>query len=724
MTCQNESAPIIEPDIDMSDFVLQDGFEIALVASEPLIEAPIAMSFDNEGRLWVLEMPDYMPNIDGAFEDEPRGRIVILEDQNGNGRMDKAKVFLEGLSQPRALAHVYGGLLYAEAPNLWFVDIINDEPANPVLVDSTYAVGGNVEHQPNGLLMNIDNWIYNAKSNFRYRRVDGVWQKEPTTFRGQWGITKNNQGHLFYNDNSNPLYGDYLMPGQITRNPYQHTKAGESQLICKDRRLFPLQATAVNRGYLDGMLDKDDKLLNFTSACGPVIYRGGAWDDVYNAAFVCAPEANLIKRIKLSYDSNGTIGTYAYDSTEFLATMDEGFRPVNLNNAPDGDLYITDFHRGIIQHKVYMTAYLKKQIEDKQLDTIVGAGRIYRVYKKDKQKDFLNLNKFDTKALCYALSSPNGWIRDRAQQLLIAQRDQRAIPILKTIAINPEEYLPALHAFWALEGLKALDFETAKKAINAHKKRVLNVDYQVFSRFEETHSTELFEFYEYELSNTNRLAIASLAMSISECESTNQSFPLLKRIAEGNPDDALISEAIISGLAEKEADFLDFIDSVKNDLLKEKLQQTIDNRKNDKLYYIYKMTKIGEDDKTVGRQLFNIHCASCHGIGGEGNALLAPSLLEADLVEMDAQVVASIILHGLQGPITQANQSKTYNAAMPGLKDNPTLNDADIAAITAYVKNAFSLSPQGIPIEKVAQLRASQPASAMWTEAELKALYE
>ncbi|MFK7773972.1 MAG: dehydrogenase, partial [Saprospiraceae bacterium] len=258
ISCQSESLQnISEPEIDLSEFILQDNFHIELIASEPLIEAPVAMTFDNQGRIWVMEMPDYMPNIHGSDEDVARGRIVILEDKNGNGRMDHAKVFLEKLHQPRAMALVYGGLLYAEAPNLYFVEIENDQPKNRVLVDSLYAIGGNVEHQPNGLMMNLDNWIYNAKSNFRYRRVEGVWKKEPTHFRGQWGITRDDYGRLFYNDNSNPLYGDYVMPNQITRNKFLHPKEGVGKNICVDRSLYPLQSTAVNRGYMDGMLDKN-----------------------------------------------------------------------------------------------------------------------------------------------------------------------------------------------------------------------------------------------------------------------------------------------------------------------------------------------------------------------------------------------------------------------------------------------------------------------------------
>lgn len=151
-----------------------------------MLEAPGALAFDERGRIWVSEMSSYMSDIEGKEEDKPIGKIKNLEDLDGDGIIYHTKIFLDSLVLPRALAHVYGCLLYAEPPFLYFVDIESDTPKNRIIVDSVYAAEGNPEHQPNGLLMNIDNWIYNAKSNFRYRRVNNVWVKESTTFRRQY----------------------------------------------------------------------------------------------------------------------------------------------------------------------------------------------------------------------------------------------------------------------------------------------------------------------------------------------------------------------------------------------------------------------------------------------------------------------------------------------------------------------------------------------------------
>ena len=723
--CQ-PSSEILEPEIDMSNFILQDSFQIELIASEPLIEAPVAMTFDNQGRVWVMEMPDYMPNIHGSDEDVPRGRIVILEDNNGNGRMDYAKVFLENLNQPRAMALVYGGLLYAEAPNLYFVEIENDQPKNKVLVDSLYAIGGNVEHQPNGLMMNIDNWIYNAKCNFRYRRIDGVWKKEPTHFRGQWGITHDDYGRLFYNDNSNPLYGDFVLPNQMTRNKFLHPQKGVGENICVDRSLNPLQPTSVNRGYMEGMLDDEGKLKSFTSACSPMIYRGNAFDASYSGnAFVCAPEINAIKRIVLTENDSKIEGKPAWDDKEFLITNDEGFRPVNLNNAPDGSFYITDMHRGIIQHKVYMTAYLKKQIEDKQLDTIINAGRIYRVFQKNHQTDLIDLERMSNQELCNQFKNKNGWIRDRAQQLLIHRKAKDVIEKLKSIVRQSNNHLAQIHALWTLEGLNALDESVLLAAQDGWHPQVISTTTRLLEFFSNTFSEEVWKKNDQFFRLNNRTIDLQIAFSASKNKYDGNAKALFKKLIQRYPNDELIAEAILSGLDGKDNLMYDFIKKEGSDLIKNKLNQVLENIQNDNPNRIFNQVKIGQDDKTVGRDLFNIHCASCHGIGGEGIQNLAPSLLSADLVEMNPEVVASIILHGLEGEIHVGGKVEKFAAAMPGLNENQELTDEKIAAITAYVKNAFSLSPEGVKIQRVAELRKETPKNGtLFSEKELVDKYK
>jgi hypothetical protein len=200
---------------------IENGFRVHIVATEPLLTSPVAISFDDKGRIWVVEMENYMPDSLGTGEDLPVGKIVILTDKNGDGRMDERKVFLDSLVLPRAICFIENGILVAESPKLWFYEIKNDKPVNKTLVDAAYAEGGNVEHQPNGLIRALDNWIYSAKSTKRYRKLDNKWLIETTHFRGQWGISQDDQGRLFYNNNSENLQGDYFSPGFGATNQNQ-----------------------------------------------------------------------------------------------------------------------------------------------------------------------------------------------------------------------------------------------------------------------------------------------------------------------------------------------------------------------------------------------------------------------------------------------------------------------------------------------------------------------
>ena len=207
----------------------------------------------------------------------------------------------------------------------------------------------------------------------------------------------------------------------LTRNEFYTPTEGVFEHIMKDRRIWPLHATAINRGYIPGMLDEKEFVVNFTAACGPVIYRGDQFPKEYDGnAFVCGPEANFIKRFLISEKGYEIECEQAYENREFLATTDEGFRPVNLYNGPDGCIYALDMHRGVIQHKIYLTSYLREKLLERQLDTLVNFGRVLRIsHKSNPIPEKPNFTKTDNEELVEMLGHKNGWIRDKAQQFLV-----------------------------------------------------------------------------------------------------------------------------------------------------------------------------------------------------------------------------------------------------------------------------------------------------------------
>ncbi len=220
INCQSEIAPVNSPEKEKATFRLAEDLDIQLVASEPLVQEPVFMSFDEFGRLWVVEMRGFMPNLEGEGENDPVGRISVLIDTDQDGIMDSSVVFLDSLILPRSIALVKGGLLVAERIPLWFVeDTDGDLKADrKILIDSSYGGQGMPEHSPNGLWRGLDNWLYNAKSTFRYKLVDNIWVKDTTEFRGQWGISHDNLGRLYYNYNWSQLHADLVPPNYLNRN--------------------------------------------------------------------------------------------------------------------------------------------------------------------------------------------------------------------------------------------------------------------------------------------------------------------------------------------------------------------------------------------------------------------------------------------------------------------------------------------------------------------------
>src|SRR4030095_16196242 len=154
-------------------------------------------------------------------------------------------------------------------------------------------------------------------------------------------------------------------------------------------RVWPAHPTrAVNRGYQTGVLRPDGTLAAFTSAAAPTVYRGDRLPaELCGNVFVVEPAANLISRLIVTDEGDRLRARRAYDRAEFMASTDERFRPVYLSNAPDGTLYVVDMYHGIIQHRGYITEYLRDQILERKLDTPNGHGRIYRIVHDTTQRD-------------------------------------------------------------------------------------------------------------------------------------------------------------------------------------------------------------------------------------------------------------------------------------------------------------------------------------------------
>lgn len=520
-------SPVLSADEALGTFRMPDGLKIEIVATEPLILRPVFMKFDAAGRLWVVEMPGYMRDIDGKDESEASGRVVVLEDLDGDGRMDKATTFLDGLVMPRTLAFVEGGVLVSEPPRLWYArdldgDLISDEKT---LVASDYGVADNPEHSANGLLPALDNWMYSAKSATRYRFIDGALKSEPTHFRGQWGITQDDTGRLYYNYNASPLHTE-LVPGHymvgsegmdVTRSRNMVTgKTPVSLAIAKDPTLYPSRVTPlVTLGASD--LRPDGTLKKFSAACAPLIYRGALLGaDYQGSAFVCDPVGNLVARFVLKDDGPGVVAERAYADREFLTSTDERFRPVALENGPDGALYLADMYTGIVEHKRYVTDYLRKQVLSRNIGEFSPTGRIYRIVPETAVRPkVVNLAGKTSAELVEALNSDNGWVRDNAQRLLVERRDPASFGLLRRAAVEGASPLARLHALWACEGVDAVDFATIRHAMGDADVRVRTAAIRISEMFFAMDSASVAEAFRSLAGETEEEVKLQMILSLS-----------------------------------------------------------------------------------------------------------------------------------------------------------------------------------------------------------------
>ena len=562
-TGQDEPSPPKTPAAELATFQLEPGLKIQLVASEPMVQDPVVLTFDQDGRLWVVEMRGFMPTIDGAGEKERVGRVSVLEDTNGDGQMDKSTVYLDSLILPRAIALVPGGALIAENEALWLTQDLNGDlkADTKILIDAKYAGSALPEHAGNGLWRGMDNWYYNAKSRLRYRLVNGKWERDSTEFRGQWGISHDDEGHLFYNYNWSQLHADLVPPNYLSRNKHHSPTTGIDHGLTVDRRIYPIRPTpAVNRGYIPGTLDKDGRILEFTAACSPLYYRETALPKAYYGnVFVCEPAANLVKRNVVERKDLLLTAHDPHPGKEFLASTDERFRPVHMATGPDGALYVADMYRGMIQHSAYVTPYLREQTLARKLVQPIHCGRIWRIVPENWQaSNPKKMSAFSTDELIASLSSPNGWQRDMAQRLLVERTDKAVASSLRAVALKGTNHLGRFQALWTLEGLNMSSPELLFQLLADQSPLVRATAIRLLEPFVKTDKSVREKLEAILLTDWAKAPIDEILQMALTAQLLNPkaAHPLLTNITDRYGSSALIRDAVMSSLQDQEFAFL------------------------------------------------------------------------------------------------------------------------------------------------------------------------
>ncbi|MDF1859169.1 MAG: HEAT repeat domain-containing protein, partial [Verrucomicrobiales bacterium] len=471
----------LAPDKALDSIHIPNGYEVQLVAAEPLVQDPVAIDWGADGKLWVAEMADYPGGIDG----KSGGRIRYLEDSDGDGVYDKSNLFLEGLNYPSGVMSFRKGILITAAPDIFYAEDTNgDGKADLREVLFTGFKQGNQQLRVNGLRWGLDNWIHCANGSHHASYASGIKIESPVSkqtfelgsldFRfdpenavletlsgpSQFGRTRDDWGNWFGLQNSYPLWHYVLEHRYLARNPDFATPDPRRILTGRNPLVFPAKAPQKR-------FHNFSQSGRYTSACAPMVYRDKLlFDGPNTSTFTCEPFHNLVQRMSLRRDgaSFKAERSETKDDLDFFASEDRWCRPVMARTGPDGALWIVDMYRYMIEHPDWLPAAGKAEMKPHER---LGEtqGRIYRVIRKGSNpRPFPEFTKASASELVKHLASENGIIRDMAHRLLIERGDQSVFAELTAIAKTHEFDQARLHALCVLDGLGRIDVELLQSA--------------------------------------------------------------------------------------------------------------------------------------------------------------------------------------------------------------------------------------------------------------------
>ncbi len=692
--------PMLSPEETLATMrFAEPGYRLEIVAAEPMIEEPVLIEWDARGRLYVAEMLTYMQDIDGNDELTPRSRVSRLEDTDGDGRMDKRTVFIDQLLLPRMVLALDDEIIVRETNtfDLWsYRDTDGDGVADQKsLWHKGGPRGGNLEHQPSGLLWNIDNWIYTTYSRHRYRFTRGIVERENLSHgSGQWGIAKDDIGKLYYStaggetpamDFQQPiLYGKIRMPGELS----------DGFRIC-----WPIDDIPDTQGGRRRL--RDDNTLNwFTGVAGQSIYRGDQLpQDFYGDLIIPEPVGRLIRRAKVLNEDGKTVLKNAYDQEEFIASSDPNFRPINSATGPDGCLYIVDMYRGIIQEGAWVRegSYLRPVVAAYGLDKNIGRGRIYRVVHENYQRPPLpNLKDTNTETLVANLSHQNGWRRDTAQKLLILRKDPTATSLIESVMRNDSEWRGRLHALWTLEGLDKITKAILTQGFKDDAWQVQSAAIRIAEPWLVKNDSEITKAVQHlAIKSDPNVAIQAL-LSYQQANVENGS-KLTTQIVEAHPGNEAIGH-ILQDYEDKKL---------------KRLQQIAREKA------LERENKLKAEAIKQGQANYRTLCFACHGEDGLGTPIpdtdqtMAPSLVSSKRVTGSTQALARILLHGLTGPV----DGKTYAALMVPMA---SFDDQWIANVLTFIRNSWGNESNVIEASDIKAIRElTKDRLTPWTQDEL-----
>jgi putative membrane-bound dehydrogenase-like protein len=475
----SQRIPPKTPAESLKAFEVAPGFRVELVAAEPLVQSPMACDWDEDGRLYVVELPEY--NAYAATRPHGRGRVVVLEDTDGDGVMDKRTVLADNLDYPTGILCYNGGVYVGAAPELLYIkDTNGDGKADTRQVVLTgFAKDKAGEGQLNSFRWTLENRIListgldggelqapdgkavSLKNQNVLLNPRGGW--ETTSGGGQHGMTVDDFGRVFVSGNSEPIqYLAYdarcLKEAPLVQAPQAAVNILPSGKFTKLHRISEvepwreLRTKLRKEGKVAGSDEGGSPSGFFTGATGGTVYRGDAFPAEYRGdIFVGEVANNLVFRAKLKPNGSVPVAERADPEREFLASRDVWFRPVQFANGPDGCLYVIDMYRELIEGAAFLPPQALKTVDP---SAGIDKGRIWRIVPEGfKRREPPKLSREPVAELVKLLDHPNGWHRDTASRLLFERKDKAATEPLKALARNAKTPQGRVHALYALKSL-------------------------------------------------------------------------------------------------------------------------------------------------------------------------------------------------------------------------------------------------------------------------------
>ena len=473
-------------------FQMQPGFKASVVVTEPLINKPIAVQWDERGRLWVAETPEY-PNgrrpltaeswreggvlVPGSYDRPAQDKISVLVDTDGDGKADRKQLFHEGLELITGFCHYKDGVIVVCQPNIvWLRDTDGDGKADKEVVLYGGFTPGDTHFVANHFILAPDGWVYASNGGggevFPVAQPDRKVRLSSGTFRFKPDGSAIEQiasqgGNSFGNEVTSDME---LFHGKATNgNPIQHVVLSES-ILAKAPGTPAKAFNSVNprRPVLRKDLPDRAPLLQidqvgyYTAACSVAVQEHGAWPEDYrDTIFITEPILDVIHFEKLVPAGPTFLGEVTLKDREWLRSMDHWFCPIDVSFGPDGALYVLDFYTPVVAHNDTRGPLHSKSGASVRPDREHYFGRIYRIQHDAAPKLAIpDLSKADVAGIIAAFSHPNKVVRFNALRVLM-ERDAglQASSTGQLNALVRSDAIPEgrVLALWALQRLERLE---------------------------------------------------------------------------------------------------------------------------------------------------------------------------------------------------------------------------------------------------------------------------